>query len=450
MSATGGPSISTRNLILNYDPSNFFSYNGVGNTINDLSRSSFSGALNNIVFSQQNQGILSFNGSSSFITGNTGFGTILNSGNYSVNAWVFLSSLSTASIFNNFCVGIGSTFLVPSVSQNAGQAGSVAGTLTPGSIIVGMSGIISTLPNVSLSTVFDNRNGNIYSITGGLTQQIVGIDAINRFCTFYHWYGVNTSSATGLTVNFQYTGGTPTINYNNFVEVINCDTKPGFVESSVSVNYFGAGATNTPLFASTQIRDFVYTSNFGRFNITPTSGTLSGNLQFTSAFGGNGTYGLSANYAVQNPIGFNSVYYAGGLGATGFIGATIIKSLNPYRDGTQNAGMVINNGVIASRTTTQIYNTTQSVSVSRWNNVCIVYSGIGASTYLNGNLVSTQDAAKLVASVGVTSFVIGSNGITTNSEVLNGNIGYIGIYNTNLTQSEVTNNFNALVSRFIA
>ena len=31
-----------------------------------------------------------------------------------------------------------------------------------------------------------------------------------------------------------------------------------------------------------------------------------------------------------------------------------------------------------------------------------------------------------------------------------GNIGYIGIYNTNLTQSEVTNNFNALVSRFIA
>jgi len=449
MSTFTGPSIATRNLVLNFDPSNFFCYNGVGNTISDLTVFNNSGNLINTVFSPTNQGILSFNGSSSYILGNAGFGTILNSGSYTINAWVYLNSLGTASIFNNFCVGIATTFLVPSVLQNAGQVGSVGGVLTPRSMIVGMAGIVSTDPNVSISTVYDNRNGNVYTISGGLTQQIVGSDTINRYCTFYNFYGINTSGATGMTVSYQYAGGTPFVNYNNFLELGNVDTNGFGVEATVSVNYFGAGATNSPIFNSTQIRGLVYTTNFGRFNISPSSGALSGNLIFTSAFGGNGTYGFQASYAVQNPIGVNSVYYAGSLGATGFIGAMLVKSRNPYRDGIQNASLLLNNNVIASRTTRNVYNTPVTLSTGSWNNLCVVYSGIGASTYLNGNLIDTQSAATLVAAVGVASFVIGSNGVSTLSENLNGNIGYIGIYNTNLTQSEITSNFNALVSRFI-
>jgi hypothetical protein len=89
------PSIVTSNLILWYDPSNSVSYPGTGSTITNLASTSLNGTMSNITYTDP---YFSYNGSSSQI--NVPDNALLEpgTGDWTMEAWVYLSSSSGSKV----------------------------------------------------------------------------------------------------------------------------------------------------------------------------------------------------------------------------------------------------------------------------------------------------------------------------------------------------------------
>ena len=96
------PEIVTSNLVLWYDPSNSVSYPGSGSTITNLASTSLNGTMSNITYTDP---YFSYNGSSSQI--NIADNALLEpgSGDWTMEAWVYLSNSSGGKVilgkFNN-------------------------------------------------------------------------------------------------------------------------------------------------------------------------------------------------------------------------------------------------------------------------------------------------------------------------------------------------------------
>jgi hypothetical protein len=89
------PSIVTSNLVLWYDPSNTVSYPGSGSTITNLASTSLNGTMSNITYTDP---YFSYNGSSSQI--NVPDNALLEpgTGDWTMEAWVYLSSSSGSKV----------------------------------------------------------------------------------------------------------------------------------------------------------------------------------------------------------------------------------------------------------------------------------------------------------------------------------------------------------------
>jgi hypothetical protein len=89
------PEIVTTNLVLWYDPSNSVSYPGSGNTITNLASTSLNGTMSNITYTDP---YFSYNGSSSQI--NIADNALLEpgTGDWTMEAWVYLSSSSGSKV----------------------------------------------------------------------------------------------------------------------------------------------------------------------------------------------------------------------------------------------------------------------------------------------------------------------------------------------------------------
>jgi hypothetical protein len=89
------PNIVTSNLVLWYDPSNSVSYPGTGSTITNLASTSLNGTMSNITYTDP---YFSYNGSSSQI--NVPDNALLEpgTGDWTMEAWVYLSSSSGSKV----------------------------------------------------------------------------------------------------------------------------------------------------------------------------------------------------------------------------------------------------------------------------------------------------------------------------------------------------------------
>ncbi len=96
------PSIVTSNLVLWYDPSNSVSYPGSGSTITNLASTSLSGTMSNITYTNP---YFAYNGSSSQISVADNALLEPGSGDWTMEAWVYLSNSSGGKVilgkFNN-------------------------------------------------------------------------------------------------------------------------------------------------------------------------------------------------------------------------------------------------------------------------------------------------------------------------------------------------------------
>ena len=81
--------VVTNGLVLYYDPSNSSSYPGTGTTINSLAPTNFTGSMSNITYTNP---YFSYNGTSSQITVTDNALLEPGSGNWTMEAWVYLSN----------------------------------------------------------------------------------------------------------------------------------------------------------------------------------------------------------------------------------------------------------------------------------------------------------------------------------------------------------------------
>ena len=86
--------VVTNGLVLYYDPSNSSSYPGTGTTINSLAPTNLTGAMSNITFTNP---YFSYNGTSSQITVTDNALLEPGSGNWTMEAWVYLSNTGAGS-----------------------------------------------------------------------------------------------------------------------------------------------------------------------------------------------------------------------------------------------------------------------------------------------------------------------------------------------------------------
>jgi hypothetical protein len=100
-------------------------------------------------------------------------------------------------------------------------------------------------------------------------------------------------------------------------------------------------------------------------------------------------------------------------------------------------GIVTNNGGAYA-------SSSSSISTSQYFNLCGTYDGSNIRLYLNGTLVATQAQTGNIVNTGIARI----SGYDNNTEVWNGNIAQLSIYNKALTAAEVQQNFNATRLRF--
>jgi hypothetical protein len=90
-----------------------------------------------------------------------------------------------------------------------------------------------------------------------------------------------------------------------------------------------------------------------------------------------------------------------------------------------------------------------SVNTGSWQLGQGVWDSTGMSIYLNGSLVASVAASGLTWFGGTTyDTVLGRNWVGSGGGSFTGNIGSVKVYNRALTSAEITQNYNAVKSRF--
>jgi len=86
-----------------------------------------------------------------------------------------------------------------------------------------------------------------------------------------------------------------------------------------------------------------------------------------------------------------------------------------------------------------------SLSTSRWYHVVSTYNGSTLEMYLNGTKYNSISYSGTIQYASVNNLYVGLNG---GGAYFNGRISNVKVYNRDLTQSEVTSNFNAHRARY--
>lgn len=95
MGISGGPDMIQDGLVLSLDASDRNSYVSGSTTWFDLSGNNYSGSLvNGPTFSSVNGGILTFNGTSQYITGSNSANFAFGTSNFTIDYWMYINALS--------------------------------------------------------------------------------------------------------------------------------------------------------------------------------------------------------------------------------------------------------------------------------------------------------------------------------------------------------------------
>lgn len=86
----------------------------------------------------------------------------------------------------------------------------------------------------------------------------------------------------------------------------------------------------------------------------------------------------------------------------------------------------------------------QDISTTKHTNLCGTYDGAIIKLYANGVLVATQAHTGTIGNGGIGRI----SGYDNNTEIWDGNIDVVSMYNRALTQSEILQNYNSAKSRF--
>jgi hypothetical protein len=215
------------------------------------------------------------------------------------------------------------------------------------------------------------------------------------------------------------------------------------------------GSTANPYYPTTgtaKTRGTTWTDLSGRGN----TGTLTNGPTYSSANGGSIVFDGSNDYVdLTQTIQFNT----GDFSISGWFrsnsGNTSYKQIwsSGYNGGTPDLEIGLLSGTnqlyLYIRPPGELITTTYAVDDNVWRHFTATKTSSTISLYVNGSLVSSVsgtytsdvDDAGVIPRIG--------NGLNNiNNRPFNGNIAQVSVYNRALTAAEVSQNFNALRSRF--
>ena len=214
-----------------------------------------------------------------------------------------------------------------------------------------------------------------------------------------------------------------------------------YVDAGITLSYPGSGTTWTDI------------NGLGPKN----NGTLTNGPTFSSANGGSIVFDGVDDYVLVNktlmadaPAGTFDIWF--NLATTaGSAYYAVSNILIGKPSGPDNAfGFSPNTGKLMLRlgNATNLISSV-SVNTGSWQLGQGVWDSTGMSIYLNGSLVASVAASGLTWFGGTTyDTVLGRNWVGSGGGSFTGNIGSVKVYNRALTSAEITQNYNAVKSRF--
>ena len=200
----GGASVSTTGLVLNLDAGNSSSYTSGATSWTDLTGKGNHGTLNNVTYSSSNQGYLSFNGTTSYVSLPNSTDFNFGTGDFTIELWAQNSSaaktpnLLAINSNNNFysSVRIG---WAPNINGNPTVTFAHSTDGTSWSVQTGYTGSFSSWTQIVLSrtagvvTIYANGvNKGTYNLAGSLMTTTTSTPLYNQIGTLPNWQSVYT------------------------------------------------------------------------------------------------------------------------------------------------------------------------------------------------------------------------------------------------------------------
>ena len=200
----GGASVSETGLVLNLDAGNSSSYTSGATTWTDLTGKGNHGTLNNVTYSSSNQGYLSFNGTTSYVSLPNSTDFNFGTGDFTIELWAQNSSATKTP--NLLAINSNNSFYssvrigwAPNINGNPTVTFAHSTNGTTWSVQTGYTGSFSSWTQIVLSrtagvvTIYANGvNKGTYNLAGSLMTTTTSNPIYNQIGTLPNWQSVYT------------------------------------------------------------------------------------------------------------------------------------------------------------------------------------------------------------------------------------------------------------------
>jgi len=432
---------TTNGLVLCIDIGNDKSYNTTNNTCRDISPYNRSCTVNNSpAYLADNAGSLVFDGTNQKSV--TFSPTNLPTGNesFSISVWAKVNEIPTGGDTRRFIFAYGNGGAGYSRTMNIGINGS--------SYYIGSYGLDTT---VTGATVQIKKWFNIV-LTKDATTLRFYVNGVQVFTTSSPTYGIQLASAVigyGIDNNAAWNGNISIVKVYNTVlsasDILN-DYNIIFKRYAYTVPPPPIITTNLQFYVDAGKTESYPGSGTTWYDISGkgTNATLYNGITYSTFGGGSLVFDGNDDYAafdgVNLPYGNSARTISTWFYCTD---ATYFNWIFAY--GTNSGNQPI---FLGSNWGSYVYGTGYDIlaggfTTNKWTNYVGTYNGTSAKIYVNGALLTTANrtwnTVKNVAEIG-RAFGNGDN--------FPGYIAAIAIYNAELTDAQITNNYNALKDRF--
>jgi hypothetical protein len=458
----GYENIVTNGLVHNLDAGWYLSYSGTGTNWKDLTSNGNNGTLTNgPTFNNNNGGSIAFDG----VDDNVVLGNVLNigTGDMTINSWINLSSGNVDQYIYSKSFYGGANYRYGYQLNSSNQVvGFVQGN--GGSDIYPNGSTSLSLNTWYMVTMVINRNSNIQLYLNGVLEKLTGNATISQWAgldfqsIFPARWASYTNSIGGFSPNFVLNGKigigqvyNRALNLTEITQNFNAQktrfglTADTIVTSGLTLNLDAGSVISYPT-TGTSWYDVSYNNYNATLNNGPTfvSSGLSSSILFD---------GVDDNASTQlKPTSYNNttqiVWYK-------WDGVNQIKVLTYLgRSCCNGFGFLIHDGIggsIGNRVGVlyggSFYNALNSgstyitLSSNTWSQLAITRDTSITTLYLNGSVVGTTNRTPNNST---------SYDFTYGDSIVgaSGNVSNIQFYNRALSSSELTQNFNAVKSRY--
>jgi hypothetical protein len=456
----GYENIVTNGLSLNLDAGWYLSYSGTGTNWKDLSSNNLNGTLiNGPTFSNGN---IRFDYTDDYVN----FSTLPSSTSYTVSCWF---SANTGN-WNGALFGFGSgdspntqdVYLFgESPSGCPSPAGGSFGYNTWNCDSWGFGNASSILKGTGFHHVvatFNNQN---------LTANRLWLDGVEKTLTQQigtTQFSANLINQFKIASNGWYVDGQL---WNGIVTT--CQVYNKILTPTEVLQNFNAQKTRFGFTADTIVTSgLTFNLDAGSVISYPTTGTSWYDVSYNNCNGVLSNGPTFSSSGVSSSIVFDGIDDSVNIGdrTLTFKPTNFTVSVWFYSDNTNNGGSIIRNrcygwgiNVQTTNVSTFVYDTTQSIyqtncsfTPNQYNNVVFTFGNNNTSMYLNGVLQSSQGTASNSAyyvdcSNELYRIALGKDGDYSGA-YFKGKISVATLYNRPLSQSEITQNYNALKGRY--